>query len=233
MSFATNQSGKRVDIRANQDGRLLIENSKLDDIALNTATMSSNTRADLGSAKSTAVIGGESIPTIDPDGRNGWYFKKLANDATKINYYYYAEANTPFILGELHRLTAVISVDNYKSSLSLPFFVVYTKPTGVGDAGAWFHSAIRYNIDVGEVVNLGELVEIYTETTPTTNSLNKRKVSFNVKTIEGDGLSTEEILTISLHTATDAPIDTSVLVNYLGYEILKDGKTYAINMRLT
>lgn len=210
-----------------------VSSIKLDEIALQTASIFYNTRTNLGSAKSTAVIGGESIPINDPDGRGGWYFKKLANDTTKFNYYFYGEANTVFTLGELKRLTAVISVDNYQNASSLPFFIVYTKPTGVGDAGLWYHSAIKYFIDVGEVIMLGELVEIYSGARPSTNILNKRKLSFNVKTIEGDGLSTEEILTISLHTSSDALIDTTVLVNYLGYEIIKDARTYAINMKLT
>ena len=203
-------------------------------IARHTATsIVHNNRVKLGSANATSVIGGESTPIRDPDGRNGWLFKKLANDATKINFYYYSEGNTAFTLNDIQSLTAMISVNNYQNADSLPFFVVYTKPTGVGDGGAWYHSAVKYHIDSNIDVIMGELVEIYAGSEPTDNNINKRKLSWNTKSVVGDGLPEEEILTISLHTDSGALMNTEILVSYLGFIFNKDSKLIKSNLRLT
>tara|TARA_R110001592_G_scaffold204121_1_gene454160 strand:- start:68 stop:751 length:684 start_codon:yes stop_codon:yes gene_type:complete len=183
-----------------------------------------NGRVVIGTASGLSVAGGEQAPTADPDGRNGWLFSKSLADTAKFNYYYYGEGNKAITLGELTGLHANISVDNYQSGLSIPFFVVYTKPTGVGDAGVWYHSKIAYTIDATETIMLGEDIEMYSLAKSDINHKHKRMVSFNTKVVTGDALSTEEILTISIHSDSSAPSSTQILVTNVGYEVLKDGE---------
>lgn len=183
-----------------------------------------NGRVVIGTASGLSVAGGEQAPTADPDGRNGWLFSKSLADTAKFNYYYYGEGNKAVTLGELTGLHANITVDNYQSGLSIPFFVVYTKPTGVGDAGVWYHSKIAYTIDATETIMLGEDIEMYSLAKSDINHKHKRMVSFNTKVVTGDALLTEEILTISIHSDSSAPASTQILVTNVGYEVLKDGE---------
>ena len=190
-----------------------------------------NGRVVIGTASGLAVAADSQVPTTDADGRNGWLFSKSLAGTAKFNYYYYGEGNKAITLGELTGLHANISVDNYQSTSSIPFFVVYTKPTGVGDAGAWYHSKIAYTIDATETIMLGEDIEMYSLGKADINHKHKRMVSFNTKVVTGDALLTEEILTISIHSDSSAPSSTQILVTNVGYEVLKDGEV--INRRIS
>ena len=183
-----------------------------------------NGRVVIGTASGLSVAGGEQAPTTDPDGRNGWLFIKALAGTAKFNYFYYGQGNKAITLGELTGLHANITVDNYQSTSSIPFFVVYTKPTGVGDAGVWYHSKIAYTIDATETIMLGEDIEMYSLGKTTINHKHKRMVSFNTTIVTGDALLTEEILTISIHSDSSAPASTQILVTNVGYEVLKDGE---------
>lgn len=183
-----------------------------------------NGRVTIGTASGLSVAGGEQAPVADPDGRSGWLFTKASADTAKFNYYYYGQGNKAITLKELTGLHANITVDNYQNISSIPFFVVYTKPTGVGDAGAWYHSKIIYTIDSTETIMLGEDIEIYSLSKQTGGHKHKRMVSFNTPIVSGDALSTEEILTISIHSGSEAPASTQILVTNVGYEVLKDGE---------
>lgn len=158
------------------------------------------------------------VPSVDPNQRSGWFYHKIAGNTDKLNYYFYSEGNVPFLLSDLTNIKGIVSVD---SASAIPFFNVYTKPTGVGDAGAWYHSKRSYTLSAGERVIIGERIQMY--------SLNKgsnlkghRQVEFNTVINEGDCLATEEILTISIHTDSGSPIDSKVLVKSLGYETTQD-----------
>lgn len=190
-----------------------------------------NGKVVIGTASGLAVVGGEQAPIADPDGRDGWLFIKALAGTAKFNYYYYGQGNKAITLGELTGLHANISVDNYQATNSLPFFVVFTKPTGVDDAGLWYHSRIAYTMDLTETVMLGEDVEIYSIKKQKSNHKNKRMLSFNTKVVTGPALDTEELLTISFHSDSGAAAGTQILVQNLGYEILKDGEV--INRRIS
>lgn len=157
------------------------------------------------------------VPSNDSDNRGGWFHHKTIANANKFNYYFYSEGNIPLRLNEITNLKAILSVDNYTNAQSLPFFVVYTKMTGVGDAGVWFHSKRSYNLTADERIVVGEKIQIY--------SINKkvdtkahRQVQFNNTIDTGDCDGEEEILTISIHSHSGSPIDTKILVNSVGYE---------------
>lgn len=184
-----------------------------------------NGRVTIGTASGLAVAGGEQAPVADADGRPGWLFTKALAGTAKFNYYYYSQGNKPVTLGELKGLHANVTIDNYQGIESMPFFVVYTKPTGVGDAGAWFHSKVIYNLDTTENIILGEDIEIYSIKKQENNHSHKRMVSFNTKLVEGSAAVGEEILTISIHSDSGSPVGTQILVKNLGYEIEKDGET--------
>ena len=173
----------------------------------------------LGSTTSLSVYADTiPVPQSDPDGRSGWLHTKSSANTDKFNYYFYSEGNTPVTLADLTGLNAQISVDQYTSGLSLPFFVVYTKMTGVGDMGSFYHSKITYGLSAGEKILVGEDIEMWAINKNTIYD-KRRHVEFNVKGVEGDGLSTEEIYTISLHSDSTSPINTQILVKDVGFTL--------------
>lgn len=181
-----------------------------------------NGQIKLSSPAGTTVIGGEGAahpPTADLDGRSGWLFTKTLANTAKFNYFYYSQGNTAVTLGQLTSLSAEVSINNYQGSTSLPFFVVYTKPTGVGDAGAWYHSSIAYTLSANQIIILGERINMYALIKPEKDS-NQRQVLFNEQIITGDALDSEEILTITLHSDSSAPAGTQILVDELGYNLI-------------
>lgn len=93
-----------------------------------------------------AVVADACPPTARPAGYNdfGWYYKNNASASTvngrKINWYVSAVSSTSKV-GDLRTLyyTAQVLNKDY-----LPFIVVYTKPTGSGDAASWYKSKRVY-----------------------------------------------------------------------------------------
>ena len=195
------------------------------------SSSSHNGKVSLSSPAGITVIGGEQAPVADADGRDGWLFKKALADTAKFNYYFYGEGNKAVTLGELVSVCANVSIDNYQSGASIPFFVIYTKMTGVGDAGAWYHSKIIYTMDATETIMLGEEIEMYSINKQDNHHQNKRAVSFNTKIVDGDAATNEEIYTITIHSDSSAPASTQILVSNVGFSIKQNDKV--INRRIS
>lgn len=189
-----------------------------------------NGKVSLSSPAGITVAGGEQAPVADADGRGGWLFTKTVAGTAKFNYYFYGQGNKAVTLGELVSVCADVTIDNYQDFTSIPFFVIYTKLTGVGDAGAWYHSRIIYTMDPNETIMLGEGIEMYSINQQANHHQNKRPVSFNSKIVDGDGADNEEIYTITIHSDSSAPASTQILVNSVGFSIKQNDKV--INRRI-
>jgi len=77
----------------------------------------------------------------------GWAFNnKNSNNGKKINWYYYskstAQNSTSIQLKDLNNMYCVVTED--QTNIENPFFILYTTPTGTGDAAAWYHSKVFY-----------------------------------------------------------------------------------------
>ena len=170
-----------------------------------------------GSPASTIIQGAETAPITDLDGREGWLFVKPVANAAKFNYFFYGEGSKPVTLGDIKNIYCNISNDNYVGSNSNPFIVVHTKPTGVGDAGFFYHSSLKYNIPTDINIQSGELITIHSHQGEGVPKFGLQKVWANFIIQEGPALATEEILYISVHTDSASPINTQVLVQAAGY----------------
>src|SRR5210317_1727824 len=103
----------------------------------------------IGTASGIVVAADSSPgPISDPDDRAGWLFQKTIPGVDKFNYYFYGEGSQPFTVSQLNAMSAVIRVDNWQGTSSVPFFNVYTKMTGINDAGSWYHSRRTYMMDL-------------------------------------------------------------------------------------
>tara|TARA_R110000765_G_scaffold179408_1_gene285235 strand:+ start:396 stop:1064 length:669 start_codon:yes stop_codon:yes gene_type:complete len=175
-------------------------------------------RVKIGTASGLSVAGGEQAPIADPDGREGWLFTKALADTAKFNYYFYGQGSHAIILEDITSLVADVHIDNYQTGGSLPFFTIYTKPTGVGDAGVWFHSKMVYTIDPNQHIILGEAIRLYTGSKPYPSINKLRAVSCNTTIVEGEALVSEEVLTIAIHSDSASPALTSILVSKVGID---------------
>ena len=173
----------------------------------------------IGSAAALAMYGTEMAPVLDDNDRPGWSFVKSAT-GEKINWFYYAAGNTFTTLGDVKSLSSLITIDTYNNGKSLPFFIVYTKPTGVGDY-SWYKSSILYQLSPGENIQLGEGIQAWSGIRPKKQS-NLRQVEFNMKSINtlGNNVDSEELYSISIHTDSSSAIgDNRLLVRQVGFDL--------------
>ena len=173
----------------------------------------------VGTAATTAISGGETEPIADADNVNGWLFTKAIAGTAKFNYFFYGGTGTTEVLtlGDMRSYWSVVRIDNYQAVNSLPFIVIYTKPTGSGDAGAFYHSKIRGHFNpTNHHIALGEQVQMYLGNEPTVD-YGYRKIKCD-RVIEGDGYANEEILYMTLHSDTGAPVGTQIFSSDYGYE---------------
>jgi hypothetical protein len=185
-------------------------------VQANNIELGNTTKVSAGTASGMAVYA-DSVPTpvADPNSRDGWLFTKTMAGTDKFNYYLYSEGNKPLTLGGLKSLHSHVSIDNWQSQASAPFFNVYTKMTGVGDAGSWYHSRITYAIDSAVDIAIGERIELYAKEIPPKRSIRQVRLNTEIKT--GDCDPDEEIYTISLGSDSAAPASTQILVAKLGW----------------
>ena len=166
------------------------------------------------------------VPIADLQQRKGWYYSNTAGAGTrKLNLYFWSSTpeSSPVTLSELKSMFAVITCDDLSDYKNRPFFAVYTKPTGVNDAGAWFHSRCNFTTDSADFIGAGEeiVMEVGENDYASLHRTIKCKKDFAF--CLGDQRPEEEILLISLQTDSSAPAGKcQVLVETLGTQL---GKT--------
>ena len=163
------------------------------------------------------------VPALDTaDGRDGWLWTKVASDTTKFNYYMYGNTGSSkqYTFADIKGLHATGSVDVYASITSVPFFVAYSKPTGVGDAGAFYHSKKQYVCNQVSPNNLiaGEPCNFYHGAKPIFNN-NNRDIELSVVQNQGDCGDAEELLFLTLHSDSGGAIGTKILISDMGYNL--------------
>ena len=182
----------------------------------------------LGTAGATAILGDSTItPTADPEGRDGWNFVNSVA-ATKFNLYYFNGNQEIITLEKISSVFAKVYINNFASLSGAPFFHIYTKPQGAGDAGAFYRSRIDYEIDSSVIVGIGEQVILWGENLPNT-PCNNRLIQLKTKTTNGPALGTEEILYITLSTNSSATInEKNITVSSMGFNTSDMGGTNGV-----
>ena len=176
-----------------------------------------NNKINVSSAGGIAVYADSlPVPVADPNGRSGWYYAKTAG-AEKFNYYLYAQGNRALRLKDVKEYFFVGSVDTYVDSASTPFIVIYTKPLGAGDAGAWYRTKITYSLNVNTaMVQLGVRSQFSTLASTNTKFPYSQN-HLNVVGVDGPNDPTEEIYTMSVHSDSGADNTTKILIANFGY----------------
>ena len=178
-------------------------------------------QAKLGSPGATAIIGGEAPPIADVNDRPGWgFFKDGASPADlKINWYYYNGTYENVSLKHMKSLFILGSVDTWTNVENEMFFInVYTKMTGSGDAGAWYHSKHTYAIErSNQTVQSGERCIFHALEKPNLTFDGARHVALQRRLDVGVFNPESEILTIAVHTDSAAP-SVNLLVESMGVD---------------
>ena len=195
----------------------------------------SNYQAKLGSAGSMAIIADSSpSPIADPNGRPGWSYTKTAG-AEKFNYYFYSGVYETARLRDIKGMWFVGSVDAWTNQTNeLPWFIVYTKMTGVGDAGAWYHSAILHQLNKNSnIIRAGEKC-MWKVGVPDVIVEGARVLKMNTTSVVGTYNEDDEILAVSLHSDSGATA-MSCYVENMGVEFhqhQRHTKETMVNMKL-
>ena len=184
-------------------------------------SMNGYIQAKLGTTGATAIIGGEAPPIADLNDRPGWVFFKDGASAAdlKINWYYYNGTYENVSLKHMKSLFILGSIDTWTNVENEMFFInVYTKMTGSGDAGAWYHSKHTYAINrVNQTVQQGERCIFHALEKPKLTFDGARHVAFERRIDDGVYDPESEILTISVHTDSAAP-KVNLLVESMGVD---------------
>ena len=157
------------------------------------------------------------VPIRDPaDG--GWKYIKDIAGASKFNYYFYGnQTANPMKLKELLGMYMIGTIHTFIDTKTVPFFVIYTLPTGVGDSAAWYKSRIAYSINLsGKKLYSGEKILLYTGTKPKYET-NLRSFKLEVVTITGQADNEETVNLLSLHCDSGTGINHSVTVQNIGW----------------
>ncbi len=160
-------------------------------------------------------------PTVDTDDREGWLFTKPASDTSKFNYYIYGSVGSshPYTFADLKSVHLCCSVDSWANSASVPIINVYSKPTGSGDAGAFYHSRKDYAINMSnQKIIAGEHINLYAGDRPELSNDN-RSIPLEILTSNGTCAGTEEILYIVVGSDSGSLMNTKILVSEAGYNL--------------
>lgn len=172
----------------------------------------------LGSTAATAIQA-DSLPfaSADENDRQGWAYIKDAssNPTDKFNWYYYDGTNYNISLKHIKSLFWVGSIDVFGGN---PFINVYTKMTGSGDAGAFYHSRHSYVINTAnQTVQGGERCIFHALDVPKLAFGGARPVLMGRRIDEGTYDPESEILYITLHSDS-GDVAVSALVEHMGVD---------------
>ncbi len=190
-------------------------------IAEGTHIKKNNDKVSLTGSGAMVYADSSPVPTLDNDSRDGWLWTKVAADATKFNYYMYGStgSSSPWTLFDVSSVHMKVSIDTYSANNSVPFIVIYTVPTGVGDSGAWYHSKVCYTIDTTQQsIIVGEPITMYCLNAPTGSDHNRKVPLTNIVT-DGTADPSEPVLAITIHSDSGAGIGTKILVSEMGFKI--------------
>lgn len=205
-------------------GKVVNSNDAIDDSLKNVSGRELNfngyAQVLLSSAGGTVVKADtDLVVQDDPEHRVGW---NLTNSVggTKFNLYYFNGTQEIITLRQLQSVYFKGFINVNSETQSMPFIHVYTKPTGSGDAGPFYHSKIDYTYNSDNIIGIGEECVFYGEGEPLTKFTN-RKIQLNTKTITGDGLPSEEILYLAVSSDSSASAGAvNCTLNNLGFDAI-------------
>jgi hypothetical protein len=192
---------------------------------------------DLNTLNITMYADSINTAIVDPYGRDGWYWtNNVAGITAMSNLYWYS--NTPGVFNQANITKGnlsfynILNIDSVVNERCLPYATIYSKPTGVNDAvPGFYHSRWTYQINYTDnKLYSAESVMIvvgnndrFADISPKT-----RRINLGLTAVNGEGLASEVVQFITLHTdASELTVinEQSYLIQYAGIYDL-DGNNY-------
>tara|TARA_R110002167_G_scaffold198187_6_gene401250 strand:+ start:2047 stop:3063 length:1017 start_codon:yes stop_codon:yes gene_type:complete len=163
----------------------------------------------------------------DPEKREGWNCVN-STVSTKFNLYLFDGLSESMTLGDVKSVYFKGAVNAFSNSSSVPFLHVYTKPTGINDAGFFYHSKIDYTYNNDNTIGIGEECLFYGIGLPN-NEFGNRKIQLNNKIVSGEGLDNEAVLYVVCASDSGAVIDKmNTTLNLVGFETENIRRNYKL-----
>ena len=105
-----------------------------------------------GTPAAGMVVADGASPLADPGYQDGWYYTNEENE--KINWYFYDGVSMPSTFGTAS-FYAVMTLNTTVSS-AMPFFSIYSAPTGTNDAETWYKSRKHMHVADPSTLALGK-----------------------------------------------------------------------------
>lgn len=148
-------------------------------------------------------------PFLATYGFSGWAYKKASPQASnaKINWYFPFPINNGTV-GDIKGLYYQI-FNNCSSVGDLPYFVVYTRPTGVNDFAPWYHSSRVYTPTTNSTAN--QTCQMYANIkslsfTPNSIAI-QNQINMVAGTTNGTYLDTDVILAVVFGTNSGSALN--------------------------
>ena len=161
---------------------------------------------------------------------SGWLYEKVSG-SQKFNYYFYLnQVLNPIKISELYNCYAVCTVHTVSDITSIPFFVLYSLPTGVNDGfPGFYHSSFTYSFKTGtnKIFSNDKVLFWCGKRKPKVHP-NLRHIKLDVETTNGDALLTETLNYMTFHCNSEVSNDYKLTTHSLGWEI----KNVSVNNKL-
>jgi len=200
----------KINLKSTSEGALNIKN-------VNELSNDGKAQVFLNSAGGTLVKGDSTcVIQSDAEYRDGWNMVN-STSSTKFNLYVFNGGQETITLGDISSVYFKGYVNRFANIQSVPFMQVYTKPTGSGDAGGFFHSRVNWVYTTGDSIGIGEECVFWGENEPTSQFTN-RKIQLNNKVSLGDALPAEEILYVVCASDSSATQnEMNATINLVGF----------------
>ncbi len=150
---------------------------------------------------------------------SGWDYTKTLSNTDKFNYYFYSNsAMNPYKIKDLRNFWMCTTLYSTASASTVPFLVLYTLPTGTGDAAAWYHSKISFSLAPNEGdLYTGEKVVLHSGTNVPFHK-NLRHIRLSQTIITGDGDDNEIVNLLSAQSDSGNPAGFRCCVHSVGWQ---------------
>lgn len=155
---------------------------------------------------------------------NGWYYKNtVSNGASNLYFYGNTLTNSRQKLLKLSDIKSIFvkcKILSISNNSSIPFLNIYTRPTGSGDAGAFYKSRLTYIINQPLILP-GEDILMCVNNNEIDNILYPEIHKENARLLNtlGTANDNEDVILISVNTDSGAALNTvEVIYSELGFK---------------
>lgn len=223
-SFLIKKQGNYAYIEVNNISQQIADiNINVDYKALNYKKTYANINTD------ALILGADSNPPFSSHPvLDGWYYKNtVLNGVSNLYFYGNTLTNSKQKLLKLSDIKSIFikcKILSISNNSSIPFINIYTRPTGSGDAGAFYKSRITYIINQPLILP-GEDILMCVNNNEIDNMLYPEIHKENARLLNtvGSADDAEDVILISVNTDSGAALNTvEVIYSEVGFKTSDD-----------